>query len=136
MDEYNLVFFICAILDNNNSTSSTSIPNAVLRHGINDSKKTTGAVNAQQVATKELHDNVCKISQSMVTIATASNSQQINRLESERFQLDIKILDLDIDDDSKRIELYGRCIAKLTSSISLLNDSMIGGEGIDRGLFN
>jgi hypothetical protein len=69
MDEYNLFFFTCAILDINNSASSTSIPNAVSRHGRNDSKKVTGAVNAQQVATKELNDNVRKISQSMVTIA-------------------------------------------------------------------
>jgi hypothetical protein len=79
MDEYNLLFFTRAILDNNNSASSTSIPNAVSRHGRNDSKKMTSAVNAQQVATKELNDNVCNISQSMVTVATASNSQQINR---------------------------------------------------------
>ncbi len=134
MDEYNLLFFTRAILDNNNSALSSSVPNAVSRHGRNDSKKTTGAVNAQQVASKELNDNVCKISQSMVTIATASNSQQINCLESERFQLEIKILDLDVDNGSKRVELYGCHIAKLTSSISLLKYSMSGGEGIDGGL--
>ena len=72
----------------------------------------------------------------MVTVATASNSQQINRLESERFQLEIKILDLDVADDIKHIELYGHRIAELTSSISLLKDSMSGGEGIDGGLSN
>jgi hypothetical protein len=72
----------------------------------------------------------------MATVATASNSQQINHLESERFQLEIKILDLDVDDNSKRIELYGCRIAELASSISLLKDSMSAGEGIDKGLSN
>jgi hypothetical protein len=47
MDEYNLLFFTCAMLEDNNSASSTSIPNAVSRHGRNDSKKKTGAINTQ-----------------------------------------------------------------------------------------
>jgi hypothetical protein len=56
MDEHNLLFFTCAILDDTNSVSSNSTPKAVSRH-----RKAAGTDSHQASSTKEMSDSERKI---------------------------------------------------------------------------
>jgi hypothetical protein len=55
MDEHNLLFFTCTILDDTNSVLSNSTPKAVSRH-----RKAVGMDSHQDSSTKEMSDSVRK----------------------------------------------------------------------------
>ena len=140
MDTYNLLFFTCAKLDDDNGVTSDKTPGPSSRHNkrhktgddpkVRNKNKLTDVESQQLTVQREMSNNVHNISKSMESVANAHLATQKNRMEGERFNLWLKMLEAESSNQHELAQLYKERLNEITKNIQDYDFRL---EGSDAG---
>ena len=120
MDEHNLLWRTCAMLSDDQSASSSRKPKPVSRHERKlASNASTSKGDTRDKHTKEMHDNVRRMTEASEKATNQTKITQVERLKDKVYELEWKLLDVD-KEDLDRVALIKKRIAEINSSIELL----------------
>jgi hypothetical protein len=124
MDEHNLLWRTCAMLSDDQSASSSRKPKPVSRNGRKlASNSSTIKGDTRDKHTKEMHDNVRRMTEASEKSTNLSILTQIARHKEKVYELEWKLLDVDEKNDSQRFLLMTKRIAEINSLIDSLEKS-------------
>jgi 3'-phosphoadenosine 5'-phosphosulfate sulfotransferase (PAPS reductase)/FAD synthetase len=113
-----------AMLSDDQSASSSRTPKPVSRHGRKLAFNSSTSKGDTDMHTKEMHDNVRRMTEASEKSANLSVLTQIACQKEKVYELELKLLDVDEEKDPKRFSLMNNRIAEINSSIELLRSRM------------